>query len=211
MLTRIHGVVRRLHEDERGAAMVEYAIVTAVIAVVALTAAQANRHQRGRRLRGHRRCAGRDLGRSACTKASRGRARSSWRSCCRRSWSCSWARCSSRSIQHARNVADTAAAEGARLGAAEGHTLLEGAERTREVLASRARCGRCGLLRPGGGSGRNGGDRGERPVPALHPVGERPCRRDRVAIRGPQGGTAQWSVERFGRCSGRPRANPAAC
>ena len=41
MLTRIHGVVWRLHEDERGAAMVEYAIVTAVIAVVALTAAQA--------------------------------------------------------------------------------------------------------------------------------------------------------------------------
>ena len=30
-----------LHRDERGAAMVEYAIVTAVIAVVALTAAQA--------------------------------------------------------------------------------------------------------------------------------------------------------------------------
>ena len=41
MLTRIHGAVRMLHEDERGAAMVEYAIVTAVIAVVALTAAQA--------------------------------------------------------------------------------------------------------------------------------------------------------------------------
>ncbi len=39
-------------------------------------------------------------------------------------------------IQHARNVADTAAAEGARLGAAEGHTLLEGAARTREVLKS---------------------------------------------------------------------------
>ena len=39
-------------------------------------------------------------------------------------------------IQHAGNVADTAAAEGARLGAAEGHTLLEGAERTRQVLAS---------------------------------------------------------------------------
>ncbi len=33
--------VRSLHRDERGAAMVEYAIVTAVIAVVALTAAQA--------------------------------------------------------------------------------------------------------------------------------------------------------------------------
>ena len=30
-----------LHRDEQGAAMVEYAIVTAVIAVVALTAAQA--------------------------------------------------------------------------------------------------------------------------------------------------------------------------
>ena len=33
--------MRALHQDERGAAMVEYAIVTAVIAVVALTAAQA--------------------------------------------------------------------------------------------------------------------------------------------------------------------------
>ncbi len=32
---------RALHADERGASMVEYAIVTAVIAVVALTAAQA--------------------------------------------------------------------------------------------------------------------------------------------------------------------------
>ena len=32
---------RALHADERGAAMVEYAIVTAVIAVVALAAAQA--------------------------------------------------------------------------------------------------------------------------------------------------------------------------
>ena len=32
---------RELHSDESGAAMVEYAIVTAVIAVVALTAAQA--------------------------------------------------------------------------------------------------------------------------------------------------------------------------
>ena len=31
----------RLARDERGAAMVEYAIVTAVIAIVALTAAQA--------------------------------------------------------------------------------------------------------------------------------------------------------------------------
>ena len=39
-------------------------------------------------------------------------------------------------VQHARNVTDTAAAEGARLAAAEGHTLLEGAARTREVLAS---------------------------------------------------------------------------
>ncbi|MEZ4503137.1 MAG: Flp family type IVb pilin [Dehalococcoidia bacterium] len=35
------GAVRTLHDDESGAAMVEYAIVTAVIAVVALTAAQA--------------------------------------------------------------------------------------------------------------------------------------------------------------------------
>ena len=41
MLTGIYRAVRVLHEDERGAAMVEYAIVTAVIAVVALTAAQA--------------------------------------------------------------------------------------------------------------------------------------------------------------------------
>ena len=36
-----HRTVRALHADEGGAAMVEYAIVTAVIAVVALTAAQA--------------------------------------------------------------------------------------------------------------------------------------------------------------------------
>ena len=35
------GAVRALHEDEGGAAMVEYAIVTAVIAVAALAAAQA--------------------------------------------------------------------------------------------------------------------------------------------------------------------------
>jgi len=41
MLKRIRGAARALHEDESGAAMVEYAIVTAVIAVVALTAAQA--------------------------------------------------------------------------------------------------------------------------------------------------------------------------
>lgn len=41
MFKRIGGVARAFHEDERGAAMVEYAIVTAVIAVVALTAAQA--------------------------------------------------------------------------------------------------------------------------------------------------------------------------
>jgi len=41
MLRRIAGAVRALHADESGAAMVEYAIVTAVIAVVALTAAQA--------------------------------------------------------------------------------------------------------------------------------------------------------------------------
>ncbi len=37
-------------------------------------------------------------------------------------------------VQHAGSVADTAAAEGARLAAAEGGSLLEGAERTREVL-----------------------------------------------------------------------------
>ena len=41
MLKRIGRAARALHRDERGAAMVEYAIVTAVIAVVALTAAQA--------------------------------------------------------------------------------------------------------------------------------------------------------------------------
>ena len=34
-------LLRRLHRDESGAAMVEYAIITAVIAVVALTATQA--------------------------------------------------------------------------------------------------------------------------------------------------------------------------
>ncbi len=39
-------------------------------------------------------------------------------------------------IQQAESVADTAAAEGARLGAAEGHTLLDGAVRVREVLES---------------------------------------------------------------------------
>ena len=39
-------------------------------------------------------------------------------------------------VQHARNVCDTAAAEGARLAAAEGHTLLEGAARAQDVLAS---------------------------------------------------------------------------
>lgn len=41
MLRRIHRAAEALHRDEGGAAMVEYAIVTAVIAVVALTAAQA--------------------------------------------------------------------------------------------------------------------------------------------------------------------------
>lgn len=37
----ILNVVMRLRDDERGAAMVEYAIITAVIAIVALTATQA--------------------------------------------------------------------------------------------------------------------------------------------------------------------------
>ena len=37
-------------------------------------------------------------------------------------------------VQHAGQVAETAAAEGARLAAGEGHSLLEGAERTRELL-----------------------------------------------------------------------------
>ena len=37
-------------------------------------------------------------------------------------------------VQHARTVCDTAAAEGARLAASEGRTLIEGAQRTREVL-----------------------------------------------------------------------------
>ena len=41
MLRGIQRAAGALHSDERGAAMVEYAIVTAVIAVVALTAAQA--------------------------------------------------------------------------------------------------------------------------------------------------------------------------
>lgn len=41
MLRRIKERLGVLHRDERGAAMVEYAIVTAVIAVVALSAAQA--------------------------------------------------------------------------------------------------------------------------------------------------------------------------
>ena len=40
MRERIGRAARALHEDEDGAAMVEYAIVTAVIAVVALSAAQ---------------------------------------------------------------------------------------------------------------------------------------------------------------------------
>ena len=37
-------------------------------------------------------------------------------------------------VQHARSVAHTAAAEGARLAAADGHTLIDGAVRTHEVL-----------------------------------------------------------------------------
>ena len=41
MRKRITGAARALHADEEGAAMVEYALVTAVIAVVALSAAQA--------------------------------------------------------------------------------------------------------------------------------------------------------------------------
>ena len=41
MLRGIGRAARALHQDEGGAAMVEYAIVTAVIAIVALTAAQA--------------------------------------------------------------------------------------------------------------------------------------------------------------------------
>ena len=41
MWRRPAGALARLARDERGAAMVEYAIVTAVIAIVALTAAQA--------------------------------------------------------------------------------------------------------------------------------------------------------------------------
>ena len=38
---QLWSAVRAIHRDSDGAAMVEYAIVTAVIAVVALTAAQA--------------------------------------------------------------------------------------------------------------------------------------------------------------------------
>lgn len=41
MLQRIMGRVRPLHADEDGATMVEYAIVTAGIAVVAIVAVQA--------------------------------------------------------------------------------------------------------------------------------------------------------------------------
>ncbi len=37
-------------------------------------------------------------------------------------------------VHHARNVANTATAEGARLAAGEGNSLLEGAVRTRDVL-----------------------------------------------------------------------------
>jgi len=37
-------------------------------------------------------------------------------------------------VHHARNVANTATAEGARLAAGEGHSLAEGALRTRDVL-----------------------------------------------------------------------------
>ncbi len=40
MLNRIIGAAQVLHADESGAAMVEYAIITAVIAIVALSAAQ---------------------------------------------------------------------------------------------------------------------------------------------------------------------------
>lgn len=40
MLSRIMGSARALHAEESGAAMVEYAIITAVIAIVALSAAQ---------------------------------------------------------------------------------------------------------------------------------------------------------------------------
>ena len=39
-------------------------------------------------------------------------------------------------VEHAGQVADTAAAEGARLAAGEGHSLTEGAERTRELLGA---------------------------------------------------------------------------
>ncbi len=40
MLRRIIGAAQTLHANESGAAMVEYAIITAVIAIVALSAAQ---------------------------------------------------------------------------------------------------------------------------------------------------------------------------
>ena len=40
MLKRVVTAAQALHADESGAAMVEYAIITAVIAVVALSAAQ---------------------------------------------------------------------------------------------------------------------------------------------------------------------------
>lgn len=41
MLNRIVGAMHVLHSDERGAAMVEYAIIAAGIAVTALVAVQA--------------------------------------------------------------------------------------------------------------------------------------------------------------------------
>ncbi|MCY4640866.1 MAG: pilus assembly protein [Chloroflexi bacterium] len=57
-------------------------------------------------------------------------------------------------VQHAGSVADTAAAEGARLAASEGGSLLEGAERTREVL-------RAGLGTSGSGFSVRAEHRGE--------------------------------------------------
>ena len=56
-------------------------------------------------------------------------------------------------VQHAGSVAHTATAEGARLAAAEGHTLLEGAERTRAVLQA-------GLGQAGSGFSVRAADRG---------------------------------------------------
>ena len=82
-------------------------------------------------------------------------------------------------VYHARDVATTAAQEGARLAAAEGRTPEEGADRTRDVLES-------GLGETGAGFsvtaedvGRDRDRGGERRLPADHPLGDREQHPDR--------------------------------